>query len=375
MDIQYWDIGRLRPYEANPRENGNAIPAVAESIRRFGFTVPVVADGDGVVIAGHTRLYAARSLGMERVPVVVASDLTEAQARALRIADNRVAEMATWDREALDAELRAIGDAFDMAGLGFLAEAAKPVESLAEDSSALPPPETRPGQIYRLGPHVLMCGDSTRREDVEALTEGAKADMCFTDPPYNVAYTGATRDRMTIENDALGKEFPGFLERAMRQAVSHTLGAIYVCMGSSELGALERGFLAAGGATDGFAVWEKNAFTLGRSDYQRQYEPILLGHPDGSPVPRFARGTLRERKPVRNGIHPTMKPVGLVRRAVIASSREGDTVLDLFGGGGSTLVACEGTGRRARLMEIDPRYCDAIVRRWKELREGGVKCG
>jgi DNA modification methylase len=219
-----------------------------------------------------------------------------------------------------------------------------------------------------MGPHRLLCGDATKAEDVARLMDGQLADMAWTDPPYNVDYTGAAG---RIANDALGEQFGAFLEAACRNLLEVTKGAAYVCMSSSELHTLQQAFLAAGGHWSTFIVWAKSGFTLGRSDYQRQYEPILYGWRDVTD--RYWCGARDQGdvwwfdKPSRNALHPTMKPVALVERAIRNSSKSRDIVLDLFAGGGSTLIACEKAGRKARLMELDPRYCDVIVRRWERF--------
>jgi DNA modification methylase len=221
-----------------------------------------------------------------------------------------------------------------------------------------------------MGEHRLLCGDATRAEDLQRVLSGGLADMAFTDPPYNVAYEGKTAQRMTIANDALGDTFAAFLEAACRGILTCTKGAVYICMSSSELGTLKNAFEAAGGHWSTFVIWSKNAFTLGRSDYQRQYEPILYGWAKGTD--RFWCGARDQGdvwecpRPVKNDLHPTMKPVALVERAIRNSSKTRDTVLDPFAGSGTTLMAAEATGRRAALIELDPRFCDVIVRRWQE---------
>ena len=237
-------------------------------------------------------------------------------------------------------------------------------------------PVTKTGDVYVLGNHRLLCGDSTVLENVEKVLDGALADMVFTDPPYNVDYGNTAKDKMRgndrkIMNDNLGKGFETFLYDACVNMVTVCKGAIYICMSSSELHTLQKAFVAAGGKWSTFVIWAKNTFTLGRSDYQRQYEPILYGWKQGTD--HFWCGARDQgdvwfvNKPTKNDLHPTMKPVELVERAVRNSSKSRDIVLDCFGGSGSTLIACEKAGRQARLIELDPKYCDVIVKRWEEF--------
>jgi DNA modification methylase len=221
--------------------------------------------------------------------------------------------------------------------------------------------------VWLLGPHRVLCGDATLAADVELLMAGQRANMVFTDPPYNVNYSSAGRQ---IENDHLGAGFGPFLAQACANMLAITDGAIYICMSSSELHTLYHAFTSAGGHWSTFVIWSKDRFTLGRSDYQRQYEPILYGWRQGAEHywcgDRCQGDVWGVDKPFRNDLHPTMKPVALVERAIHNSSRKGDLVLDLFGGSGSTLIACERTGRHARTLEQAPEYVDVIVRRWQE---------
>ena len=253
---------------------------------------------------------------------------------------------------------------------------------LTDDDEAPALPEravTQPGDLWVLGEHRLLCGDATVMADLERVLDGSQADMTWTDPPYNVAYGSSAKDKLRgnkrkILNDDLGSGFEAFLRDACANILSVTKGAVYVCMSSSELHTLQRAFTAAGGKWSTFVVWAKHAFTLGRADYQRQYEPILYGWPAGHD--RYWCGARDQGdvwfvdKPARNDLHPTMKPVALVERAIRNSSKTRDIVLDPFGGSGSTLIACEKTGRQARLVELDPRYCDVIVQRWQDWAGG-----
>ena len=387
--IEHWPIDKLLPYVRNARQHSEEqIARIAASIAEFGFVNPILTGADGVLVAGHGRLAAARKLGLTTVPVVVLDHLTPTQRRALVLADNRLAELATWDDALLRIELEALqDDGFDLDLTGFdadalaelLADEEPQIEGRTEDDAIPEMPEepvSRPGDVWRLGPHRLVCGDATTAEAYARLfPDGERADMVFTDPPYNVNYANSAKDKLRgkhrpILNDALGEGFYDFLFDALALIMAHTRGAIYVAMSSSELDTLQAAFRAAGGHWSTFIIWAKNTFTLGRSDYQRQYEPILYGWPEGATRhwcgDRDQGDVWQIKKPAKNDLHPTMKPVDLVERAIRNSSRPGDVVLDPFGGSGTTLIAAEKAGRVARLIELDPKYADVIVRRWQD---------
>ena len=387
--IEHWPIDKLLPYVRNARQHSDEqIAQIAASIAEFGFVNPILTGADGVLVAGHGRLAAARKLGLATVPVVVLDHLTPTQRRALVLADNRLAELATWDDALLRIELEALqDDGFDLDLTGFdadalaelLADEEPQIEGRTEDDAIPEMPEepvSRPGDVWRLGPHRLVCGDATTAEAYARLfPDGERADMVFTDPPYNVNYANSAKDKLRgkhrpILNDALGEGFYDFLYDALALIMAHTRGAIYVAMSSSELDTLQAAFRAAGGHWSTFIIWAKNTFTLGRSDYQRQYEPILYGWPEGATRhwcgDRDQGDVWQIKKPAKNDLHPTMKPVELVERAIRNSSRPGDVVLDPFGGSGTTLIAAEKAGRVARLIELDPKYADVIVRRWQD---------
>ena len=377
-------VETLVPYARNPRNNTAAIDAVKASIAEFGFRQPIVVDEKMVVIVGHTRLEAAKALGLKMVPVHVAEGLSPAQAKAYRIMDNRSHENAQWDDELLRLEFGDLKlDRFDLDLTGFHGEeldkllGAEQIEALTDPDEAPEVPEhpvTRPGDLWILGNHRLLCGDATVMTDVEKLMDGQLADMSFCDAPYNVDYANAAKNKALakdrrILNDALGEGFYQFLYDACVNLLMVTKGACYMSMSSSELDTLQRAFREAGGKWSTFIIWAKNTFTLGRADYQRQYEPILYGWKDGSQ--HYWCGARDQGdvwfidKPRVNDLHPTMKPVELVERAIANSSKSRDIVLDLFGGSGTTLIAAERTGRSARLMELDPKYVDVIVNRWQ----------
>ncbi len=384
--VEHWPLQRLIPYARNARTHDDGqVSQIAGSIAEFGFVNPILVGDDNVIIAGHGRLMAAQQLGLETVPVIVLRHLTEAQRRALVIADNKIAENAGWNAELLKLELGDLQDlGFDLDVIGFSDEELDELLGLEDESGhtdddAVPEVEEEPvsktGDLWLLGEHRLLCGDATRREELESLMAGDLADMAFTDPPYNVDYGNSAKDKLRgknrrILNDNLGADFHAFLEAALGNLLAVTKGACYVAMSSSELDTLQRAFREAGGKWSTFIIWAKNTFTLGRSDYQRQYEPILYGWREGAD--HYWCGARDQgdvwffNKPVKNDLHPTMKPVELVERAIRNSSKSRDIVLDLFGGSGSTLIACEKTGRRARVMELDPKYVDVIIRRWQE---------
>jgi len=383
LQIQVWAIDRLLPYVRNARTHTEEqVAQVAASIREFGWTNPILVAADGTIIAGHARLAAARKLKMTDVPVIVLDHLTEPQRRALVLADNRLALDAGWDEEMLRVELASLQeDGFDLDIVGFTDEELEDLLRDPEetrdgltDEDAVPDKQetaiTVPGDVWVLGDHRLLCGDATSMDAIQTVLAGGLVDMVFTDPPYNVDYVGKTAKKLTIGNDALGGKFYDFLREACANVLAVTKGAIYICMSSSELHTLFRAFTDAGGHWSTFVIWAKHHFTLGRSDYQRMYEPILYGWRDGTD--HFWCGARDQgdvwsiKRPMANLEHPTMKPVELVERALRNSSKTRDTILDVFGGSGTTLIACEKSRRQARLIELEPRYCDVIVRRWQE---------
>ena len=387
MDVVNWPLERITPYARNARKiPPEAIDKVAASIREFGWRQPVVVDRDGVIICGHTRLLAAHQLGLREAPVHVADSLTPAQVRAYRLLDNRSHDETAWDEDLLGLELldlKGMGVDLDLTGFDWpeideLLARAGGAAGLTDPDAVPEIPETAvsaPGDVWILGPHRVACGDATSPRDVEKVLAGGLADMVFTDPPYNVDYTQPSsppgRAGRKIANDRLGLAFEEFLSAACRNLLAATKGAIYVCMSSSEIHTLKRTFVDAGGHWSTFVIWAKNTFTLGRSDYQRQYEPILYGWKEGTH--HFWCGARDQgdvwlvNKPVSNDLHPTMKPVEWIERAIVNSSKSRDTVLDVFGGSGSTLIACEKTGRYGRVIELDPRYVDTAVMRWQEF--------
>jgi len=384
LRIERRSLRAIIPYARNARTHSDAqVAQIAASIVEFGWTNPILVDGANGVIAGHGRLLAARQLGLDTVPVIELAHLTPAQKRAYILADNRLAENAGWDEELLRLELAELRDAdFDLDLLGFTYDE---LDDLLEGDQAgvaddeVPEAQeqaiSRRGDLWICGNHKVLCGDATHPGDYVALLGDELVDMTFTDPPYNVDYANNAKDKLRgkhrpILNDNLGGDFGEFLEACCTHLVSLTKGAIYIAMSCSELDRLQTAFRAAGGRWSTFIIWAKNKFTLGRSDYQRQYEAILYGWRDGND--RFWCGGRDQGdvwfidRPARSELHPTMKPVALVERAIRNSSKTRDLVLDPFGGSGTTMIACEKTSRRARLIELDPKYVDVIVRRWED---------
>lgn len=386
LRVEYAAPGDFVPYARNSRKHSqDQIARLRASIREFGFVNPVLTDGRMGILAGHARLEAAKAEGVERVPHISLGHLPEAKRKAYVIADNRLAELAEWDIELLALEAAdATTAGIDLEAIGF--DEAELRELLGDDPTAgggddgggaqagdddaPAPPKvavSRPGDIWMLGDHRIMCGDGTDPAAVELLLAGERAVMAFTDPPYNVDYHGGKVERGRIENDALGKDFPAFLQRAMESLLRVTDGAVYVAMSSAEQHTLRAAFDAAGGHYSTWIAWVKENFAAGFADYRQQYEPILYGWREG--VKRHWSGA-RDQSTVwevprvpKCDLHPTMKPVDLVLRAIRNSSPEQGIVLDLFGGSGTTGVAAIRSRRQARIMELDPAYVDVILAR------------
>jgi DNA modification methylase len=390
LNIEYRPLELLVPFVNNARTHSDdQVAQIAASIREFGFNNPILVDGERGLIAGHGRLLAARKLGLDTVPVIELAHLSPTQKRAYILADNRLAENAGWDKELLALELADLKlSEFDLDLLGFSGDELDELLNAANkegltDDDAVPEvtenPVSRTGDVWLLGNHRLLCGDATKLEDYQRLLGAELVDMTFTDPPYNVNYANTAKDKLRgknrpILNDNLGDDFGEFLTAACTNILSVTKGAVYVAMSSSELDTLQSAFRAAGGKWSTFIIWAKNTFTLGRADYQRQYEPILYGWRDGADHfwcgARDQGDVWQIKKPAKNDLHPTMKPVELVERAILNSSKSRDIVLDPFGGSGTTLIAAEKSGRQARLIELDPKYVDVIVKRWQDYSGG-----
>ena len=387
LKLEHWPTSRLIPYARNPRKNDHAVEQMAGAISEFGFRLPIVAKSTGEICDGHLRYKAALHLGLEQVPVILADDLTETQLKAFRILVNRSATWADWDEDLLRLELEELQlDDFDLSLTGFdadelldiLAGEESTTEGNTDEDAAPEVPETpvsKPGDVWIMGKHRLLCGDSTNAASYDTLLGTERVAMIFQDPPYNVDYANSPKDKLRgthrpILNDNLGEGFQAFLLAALKPALQRCDGAIYIAMSSSELDTLQSAFRAAGGKWSTFIIWAKHTFTLGHADYQRQYEPILYGWREGANRhwcgDRDQGDVWEIKKPAKNALHPTQKPVEVPERAIRNSSRPGSLVLDCFGGSGSTLIACERTGRVCRVMELDPKYCDVIVRRWQD---------
>jgi DNA modification methylase len=380
MKIVFKKIQDLIEYENNPRDNEAAVDAVANSIKEFGFKVPIVITNENVIIAGHTRLKASIKLGLLEVPCIIADDLNEDQIKAYRLADNKTAELASWDFSKLEEELLNIN--MDMLQFGFEElEKEVPVNATDDDfdvEEEIPlEPYSKSGDIYILGEHRLMCGDSTKESDVKQLLDGSTVDLVFTDPPYNVDYEGTAGK---IKNDKMeDNDFYLFLLDAFKNMFNSLKpgGVIYVCHADTEGLNFRSAFNNAGFKLAECLIWVKNSLVLGRQDYHWRHEPILYGWKEGAAhyfVDDRTQDTIWEyNKPKRNDEHPTMKPLELVGKAISNSSKSGELVLDLFGGSGSTLIASDQLGRRSCLMELDEKFIDVIVQRY--IRYKGSKEG
>ena len=376
-------LADLIPYARNPRKNGPAVQRVAASLKEYGLVKnSIVVDEDMVLITGHTTMKAMQALKWATAPEVTqVFGLTEAQKKAYRIADNKLGELAAWDDELLALELDDLKVLdFDLDLTGFdTKELAKilDAEKKAMDDDFEPPATVETGiqrgDLFRLGRHRLLCGDSTSADDVARLMGGKKADMMFTDPPYNVDYVGKTADALKIPNDKMDSDaFRAFLTRAFSRAIECAKpgAAAYVCHAPTEGYNFRGAFVDAGWLLKQCIIWEKQHFVMGRQDYQWQHEQILYGWKPGTHHFYGGRNLTtiwKFDRPSASREHPTMKPVALVALAVQNSSKGEDIVLDPFLGSGTTLIACEQLGRTCYGMEISPQYCQVIIDRWEKL--------
>ena len=426
MQVENRSIDQITPYENNPRQNDEAVEAVAASIREFGFRVPIVVDPDGVIVCGHTRFKAAQKLDLEKVPVHVAIDLTPEQIRAYRIADNKTGELATWDMDLLPIEIAELQEAgIDWSLLGFdgddLARLLAGEEGVKEgltDPDAVPePPDdpvTQPGDLWVLGNHRLLCSDSASEADVDRLLDGAVIDLANCDPPYNVSVEPRSNNAIAagnssfpeaksrthhqsfdvarqgekkathkklrakdrpLENDFVTDEVFDEMLLAWFGNIARVLkpgGSFYIWGGYANLGNYPAPLAASGLYFSQGIVWDKQHPVLTRKDFMGAFEICFYGWREGAGHHFFGPTNATDLWHVKkvnpqSMVHLTEKPVELAVKAIQYSSRHGDNILDLFGGSGSTLIACEQTDRHAYLLEIDPAYCDVIVQRWKEF--------
>lgn len=382
MTIVMKNIAEIKPYENNPRHNESAIDAVASSIKEFGWKQPLVIDKDNVIVVGHTRWLAAKKLGLSEVPCLIASDLTDEQIAAYRLADNKTNELATWDFEKLRTELESISD-IDMSQFGF-EELEASLDDVKDDEfdekgAISETPYSKKGDIFILGNHRLMVGDSTLKDDVAKLCEGRSVDLVLTDPPYNVDYEG--QDGMKIQNDKQSDEdFYNFLLSAFKNMFEHIKpgGVIYCFHADTEGLNFRNAFKNAGFKLAECLIWVKNSLVLGRQDYQWRHEPCLYGWKEGAGhyfVDDRTQDTILEYdKPRNNNLHPTQKNIELVSKLILNSSRKDETILDLFGGSGTTLIAAEQLGRNTLMMELDEKYADVIVKRFITLKHSVDGC-
>ena len=415
--IEQIDIEQLKPYAKNAKKHGkDQIEKIKASILEFGFLTPCLIDKDFNLIAGHGRLAAAKELKLKKVPCVFVEGLNDDQRRAYILADNRLGELGEWDMDLVSEELAELNEhGFELELTGFefdditsddidfsgLDDQANEIESQQPEEAT-----TKPGEIFKLGNHRLMCGDSTNAEDVKALMGEELADLVITDPPYNIDYEGKTKDALKIKNDAMTEdEFEEFLNKSFDNLRNYLKigGGFYIWLPSTGIDAFIYALKRNGLQMKQLLIWVKNIFSLGRQDYQWRHEPCIYGWKEGAahyfvddrtkstvfekkikvddltePEAKkmlkaffseieFTATVMHEKKPARSSVHPTMKPVNLIKRQIENSSKEGDLILDLFGGSGSTLIACEEKRRRCNMMEYDPHYCDVIIQRFEKL--------
>jgi site-specific DNA-methyltransferase (adenine-specific) len=384
MQIKEVAVDKLIPYAKNSRTHSpEQVGQIAASIKEFGFRNPILVD-NLTLIAGHGRLLAAQKLGLDKVPTIDCSDMTDSQKKAYIIADNKLALNAGWDTAMLTIEMKELQEeGFDLDLLGFddkeLNALLEPevVQGLTDEDAVPETPKeatTKLGDVYILGKHRLMCGDSTSITDMEKLVNGQPVDMCLTDPPYNVAYEGGTKEKLTIQNDSMEDgQFRQFLRDAFVAADTvMKAGAVFYIWHADSEGYNFRGACHdTGWKVRQCLIWKKSSLVMGRQDYHWIHEPCLYGWKEGAShlwsADRKQTTILEFNKPTRNGEHPTMKPVELFEYQMLNNTKGGDIILDSFGGSGTTMIAAEKHGRYARIMELDPKYCDVIVKRWEDF--------
>ncbi len=409
LKIEYVSLESLRPYEKNARSHGKEdLKAIINSIQEFGFNDPIGVWHD-IIVEGHGRWMAAKELKMETVPILRLDELTDEQRKAYALAHNKTAELSGWDFDVLATELKDLAD-FDMSQFGFDMAAVGEEESEVQDDDfveELPKSATTQlGDIFKMGGHYLICGDSTKEETIKKLLQGQQVDLLVTDPPYNVDYVGKTKDALKIENDKKSDgDFHKLLVDAFKAAdqVMRPGAAFYIWHADSEGYNFRGACREIGWQVRQCLIWNKNTFVLGRQDYQWKHEPCLYGWKDGAAhyfvddrtqstvfedkghdidhmkkeemkallkelfEDKISTTVMEEDKPSRSAEHPTMKPIKLLARQIKNSSKKGENVLDIFGGSGSTLITCEQLGRHCFTVELDPKYCDVIIKRWEDF--------
>lgn len=377
MEIRSVKIKEIKPYDRNAKKHDDTqINNVAESIRQFGFVQPIVIDSNGVIVIGHCRFEAAKRLKYAEVPCIMVDDLTPEQVDALRIVDNKTNE-SPWDIDLLTEELQGLDLSvfdFEWDFIEDPTESAEITEDEAPEVDKTNDPISKFGQIWKLGRHRLMCGDSTSEENVKALLGGAKADLLLTDPPYGVDYTGKTKDALKIQNDAkTDEEMIEFLSSAFRvaDAVMKPGAVFYIWYAGMKEHAFDKACQLTGWEVRQILIWAKNTMVMGRQDYQWKHEPCIYGWKGGAghlwASDRKQTTILEFDRPTSNKEHPTMKPITLFDYQIQNNTKGGDIVLDLFGGSGTTIMACEQNGRNACVMEYDPKYVDVIIKRWENF--------
>jgi len=372
MKIKNTDINDIKAYDKNPRNNANSIDKVADSIAEFGFRQPIVVDEDMIVLAGHTRLLASKQLGLKKVPVHIAEGLTNAQKKAYRIMDNKSSEDSEWDKELLNLEIKdLIEDNYDLNMTGFTPEQIDALSVLTEsilegetDEDSVPEPPKEPksklGDIYELGHHRLMCGDSISIDDVDKLMDGKKADMVFTDPPYGIDYQDIKKNHKKIAGDESLSNVKDLLSLILVLDIP-----MYLCCNWKCFSAFEEAMHEAGKYPKSCIVWDKKVRVQNLDKFYKRHEFILYHGEFGGQKTLDGDVWICDRE-VRKD-HPTAKPVELCERAIRYSSENADIVLDLFGGSGATLIAAEKSARKCYMMELDPIYVDVIVKRWEDF--------
>ena len=379
LEIIMRNVDEIIPYENNPRDNDNSVDAVVESIKNFGFLVPIVIDKDNVLVAGHTRIKALKKMGIKTVPCILADKLTDDQIKAYRLADNMTSMNSKWNGKLVRLEMKNLPE-FDFTKFGmpekfmdFKDRIKVEEDDFDEGQFIVDEPHSKQGDLYLLGNHRLLVGDSTDSEQVKRLIENTEVDLVVTDPPYNVNYEGS--DGQTIKNDFMDKEaYKAFLDKVFinLKASLKEGGAFYIWFATMELRNIINSLFDAGLEFRSMLIWKKPSPNLSYADYKWIYEPCMYGWKDGSH--NFYGGLtctnfLEFDKPRKNDLHPTMKPLDLFGYLIQNSSKEHQRVLDLFGGSGTTLICCEDLNRKGLAMEFDEKYADVIVKRY--LRHKG----